>query len=185
MEREDFTTQYLTLVDRYMSIYKNDLIPSIKNGHFGMAATKLNMGAEYLETYNIPSELKSKIHLDAETLEVIDFEDVSSHFKPEKSKDDETELSTTLRNRKSKKDDKKEEEETTEDSKSKIEAAVEENLKTKNPIYWYGTVRLSEDLVDAQSHFVEAVKSILELGKIVKELNELDKRKNQVLSSGQ
>ncbi|EFC39748.1 predicted protein [Naegleria gruberi] len=173
---EEYTINYLSLVDRYMNIYKNDLIPNIKSGFFGLSTTRLNMGAEYLGIEHIPNEdiLKSKIHLDSQSLEIIDFDNVASHFdKSLKEEDEEENGKSKLRNRKSK----KETEETEESNGSKLEADYEENLKKKNPIYWYGTIQLSEDLVQAQSYFVNALKSALELGKIVKELNELEAKK--------
>ncbi|KAG2374843.1 hypothetical protein C9374_010217 [Naegleria lovaniensis] len=191
-EREEYVTKYLSLIDQYMNIYKNDLIPNIKSGHFNMAATRLNMGAEFLGLERIPNQediLKSKIHLDPNTLEVIEFENVSNHFQTSsqrsttledlKQDTDESSLSG-VRKRKPNNLTSTTETTTSESSSisgSKLNASVEENLKRHNPIYWFGTLQLSEDLVQAQLHFVNAVKSILELGKIVKEMNELDKQK--------
>ncbi|KAF0982900.1 hypothetical protein FDP41_010879 [Naegleria fowleri] len=192
-EREEYVTKYLSLIDQYMNIYKNDLIPNIKSGHFNMAATRLNMGAEYLGLERIPNQediLKSKIHLNPQTLEVMDFENVSSHFQTssqqqsnnsEDVKQDDS--SSGVRKRKPNTLISTTAESTDSDlssiSASKLSASVEENLKRKNPIYWFGTLQLSEDLVQAQLHFVNAVKSILELGKIVKEMNELEQQKHR------
>ncbi|KAL9645402.1 hypothetical protein ABK040_002601 [Willaertia magna] len=183
-KKEVLTLQYFTLLERYTDVMKNELIPSMKEGFFNMASCKLNMGKEYLGVEHIPSNPSSKIKLDLDTFELVDYEDLTKHFSVKgdtktTEKEEIKEDNKSLRKRKTKEEDKKEEikeEDKKEKLKgSKLDANVELDLKQKNPIYWFGTIQLSEDLVESQRNFVKALHSTIELGKIIKELNELEK----------